>query len=128
MSYEVCRISYAGMPRDHHAIFVRTGEHEPTSGHIFQVTGNIQTGMRFEDKSAKDPVLSGSYVSHMTIGRVSVANYPHVLDICKNIPPPEKQFNGPRRIDPRKPLRRCQEWTAEAIAALVAARVLEISE
>lgn len=29
-----------------------------------------------------------------------------------------KQFNGPKRIEPSVPLRRCQEWTDESIRAL----------
>ena len=47
-SYTVYRVSYVGLPRDHHAIFVE--ERDDLSGHIYQVSGTIQSGMYFEDK------------------------------------------------------------------------------
>lgn len=44
------------------------------------------------------------------------------------IQPPKKQFDGPRRRYLDEPIRRCQEWTAEAIQALTSAGVLVVEE
>jgi hypothetical protein len=37
----------------------------------------------------------------------------------------KKQFEGPRRLYPGEPIRRCQEWTKEAVETLAAEGVLE---
>jgi hypothetical protein len=71
MSYTVYRVSYAGLPRDHHAIFVEMNNDQ--SGHVFQVTGDIQNGMKHNDKPAKKPEESGTYQSKEVIGRVKSA-------------------------------------------------------
>lgn len=123
MSYNVYRVSYAGMPRDHHAIFVETEGN--LSGHVYQVTGNIQNGMTYEDKPGRKPEDSATFQSKTRIGKVTQANLPRLKQICQGIPPPKKQFNGPHRLYPQEPLRRCQEWTAEAIQALTAAHVVQ---
>ncbi len=125
MSYAVYRVSYVGLPRDHHAIFIETHESGDGTGHIFQVTGNIQTGMTFEDKPAKQPESSASYAGKTKIGNITAANYPQqVKTICQSIPPPKKQFDGPKKIYPAEPIRRCQEWTDDAIGALTEAQVV----
>ena len=124
-SYTVYRVEYLGLPRNHHAIFVETNEQGNYTGHLFQVTGDIQQGMSFEDKPAKQPENSGSYQEKLQIGTVTHMNYPQIKTICESIPPPRKQFAGPKRIYPNEPLRRCQEWTAEATQALVDAHVLQ---
>jgi hypothetical protein len=123
MSYNVYLVSYLGAPRDHHAIFVETKSDK--SGYIFQVIGDIQSGMSFGHKDAKRPEDSTSFVSQEHIGTVSEANYDRIESIVETIEPPKKQFDGPRRINPREPLRRCQEWTADAVEALKSAGVLE---
>ncbi|KAG5290953.1 hypothetical protein I7I50_00866 [Histoplasma capsulatum G186AR] len=123
MSFEVYRVAYAGLPRDHHAIFVVTNDDQ--SGHLFQVTGNIQNGMTFEDKPGKKPEESASFQSKVFVGKVSAANFSRVKAICEDIPAPKKQFEGPRRLYPEEPIRRCQEWTTEALEALVNENVIE---
>jgi hypothetical protein len=123
MSYNVYLVAYTGVPRDHHAIFVEMNPDK--SGHIFQVTGTIQQGMNHNDKPAKKPDESASYQGQEFIGKVSVANFPRIKAICEGIPAPKKQFEGGRRLYPQEPIRRCQEWTKEAMDALVAAGVLE---
>ncbi|KAL2835594.1 hypothetical protein BJY01DRAFT_252506 [Aspergillus pseudoustus] len=123
MSYEVYRVVSAGMPRDHHSIFVETSD--DGSGYIFQVVGNIQNGMEYDDKPAERPDESATFQGKVYIGKVSVANYPRIKAICTAIPAPKKQFEGPHCLFPGEPLRRCQEWTKEAIDALLAAGVLE---
>ncbi|KAJ5367860.1 hypothetical protein N7541_001801 [Penicillium brevicompactum] len=102
MSYNVYRVSYAGLPRDHHAIFVEMNNDQ--SGHLFQ---------------------SGTYQSKEFIGRVAAADFARILPTCESIPPPKKQFEGARRLYPKEPLRRCQEWTQEAVNALVTAGILK---
>lgn len=124
MSYEVYKVSYLGAPIDHVAIFVEL-DLSDGSGYIYQVTGNIQTGMSFGHKPGKKPEASASYVGKKYIGTVSVTNYPRIESIVNGIEPPKKQFDGPTRINPQEPLRRCTEWTEEAIQALRDASVLE---
>ena len=123
MSYNVYRVSYAGLPRDHHAIFVEMNNDQ--SGWLFQVTGDIQNGMKHNDKPAKKPEESGTYQSKVVIGKVATADFARIKPTCESIPPPKKQFEGPRRLYPNEPLRRCQEWTQEAINALVNAGILK---
>ncbi|PGG97888.1 hypothetical protein AJ79_09060 [Helicocarpus griseus UAMH5409] len=125
MSYTVYRVAYSGLPRDHHTIFVETCEEGPETGRLFHVSGDIQNGMFFENKPVRKPDESATFVSKERIGSVTHDNYPRVLTTCENIPPPKKQFQGPKRLYPDEPLRRCQEWTAEAIQALIDAQVLQ---
>lgn len=125
MSYNVYRVSYAGLPRDHHAIFVEMNNDQ--SGWLFQVTGDIQNGMKHNDKPAKKPEESGTYQSKIAIGTVATADFARIKPTCESIPAPKKQFEGPRRLHPKEPLRRCQEWTQEAIDALVKAGILKNS-
>lgn len=123
MSCNAYRVAYAGLPRDHHAIFVQTNDDQ--SGKLFQVVGDIQNGMTHGHKDAKKPEESATYQEKVLIGKVSSANFHRIKLICDSIPPPKKQFEGPRRLYPREPIRRCQEWTKEAIEALYGAGVLE---
>lgn len=55
MSFNVYRVSYAGLPRDHHTIFVEKNHGQ--SGHVFQATEDIPNGMKHEDKPAKSPKI-----------------------------------------------------------------------
>ncbi|OAL74792.1 hypothetical protein A7D00_0386 [Trichophyton violaceum] len=124
MSYSVYRVASAGLPRDHHAIFVETSENGEKTGHLFQVTGNIQNGMSFEQRPEGQPEASSSFIDKQEIGAVTHANYYRIQEICEGIPPPRKQFEGEKRLYPKEPIRRCQEWMAEAIQALKEAQVL----
>nr|KMM69071.1 hypothetical protein CPAG_05394 [Coccidioides posadasii RMSCC 3488] len=125
MSYTVYRVAYSGLPRDHHTIFVETCEEGPETGRLFHVSGDIQNGMFFENKPVRKPDESATFISKERIGSVTHDNYSRVLTTCENIPPPKKQFQGPKRLYPDEPLRRCQEWTAEAIQALIDTQVLQ---
>ncbi|KAH8884176.1 hypothetical protein GQ53DRAFT_830100 [Thozetella sp. PMI_491] len=121
--YPVYLVEYLGAPRNHHAIFVETRTDE--SGELFHVKGDIQNGMSYEAKPmSKKPEMSATFVSKTKLGQVNVKDLHLVDSICSNNPPPAKQFNGPRRIDKNKPLRRCQEWTSETVAELKARGVL----
>jgi hypothetical protein len=119
MSYNVYLVDYMGMTRNHHGIFVETHESGDRTGYLYQVTGNIQTGMIHEHKKAKQPEMSNSFGGlKQLIGTVTPENYVHIRSVVNSVPPPKKQFNGPKKIYPNEPLRRCQEWTQEAIQAL----------
>lgn len=122
MSYKVYRVSSTGMPRDHQAIFVET--QEDLTGHKYHVTVNIQTGMAFEEKLGEDGEKAATYQSETQIGKVKVENLSRIKEICLSIASLKKQFQGPRRLYPQEPLRRCQEWTAEVVRALVAEKVI----
>ncbi|KAF5622219.1 hypothetical protein F52700_10610 [Fusarium sp. NRRL 52700] len=82
------------------------------------------SGAHFEHKSAKKPQDSGSYVGHHYLGYISSLDRRFFKQICQSNPPPAKQCNKGKRINPRQPLRQCQEWTAETIAMLKSHGVL----
>ncbi|EAS30404.2 uncharacterized protein CIMG_05883 [Coccidioides immitis RS] len=127
MSYNVYRVSSAGMPRDHHAIFIETNNPAIGCGHIYQVTGNIQGGMLYEDKpTAFPPEHDPSFLGKVLIGTVEAAMHPDTFRrVCYSVSPPTKQFEGPHRLFPQEPIRRCQEWTSETIDALTDAGILK---
>lgn len=123
MSYPVFLLENNGMPRNHHALFVRLNENK--SGELFQVTGNIQQGMTFERRATHSPDDSADFIAMTQIGLVSSRNLDSFAATCESNPPPAKQFNGAKRLNPKEPLRRCQEWTAETIQLLKQDGILE---
>ena len=129
MSYEVDLLSRLSLgQRDHQGIFVETHETIPMSGHIFHVIGNVQQGMEFEHKTAHRPEDSAAFSNKVFLGNVKIEDYPQVLEICEAVEPPKKQFEKAKRIYPGVPLRKCQEWTKDAVAALLAARIIQMEE
>ena len=112
-----------GMPRDHHAIFIE--ETVDGTGHIYQVTGSIQARMAIEIKRTGKPEESAEFWSKTRIGRVAVEDNQRIESVCQSVPAPKKQYDGPRRLYPEERIRRCQEWTAEAIEALWTAGVIQ---
>lgn len=121
--YPVYLVESMGNQRDHHAIFIATKKDE--SGTLFHVKGNIQNGMEYETKQTpQKPDASHSFISKSQLGWVKTQDVHRVDPICRSNPPPEKQFDGPRRIHKERPLRRCQEWTSETIHNLRAVGVL----
>lgn len=118
MSVQVFLVEYLGIPRNHHAIFVELDPRKGT-GQLLHVTGSVQTGMEFQSKTLdRKPETSSSFVTKRLLGTASVSNLSYIEDVCRSNPPPAKQFNGPKKIDKKAPLRRCQQWTAETIARL----------
>lgn len=113
-----------GAPRNHHALFVET---DPVSGGgiLLNVTGNIQNGMQFEERSTNKPEESVGFVDQSPLGWVAAGDFDRMRSICERNHPPKKQFNGPKRLYPKEPLRRCQEWTNETIDALTNNGVLQ---
>lgn len=124
MSYNIYKISELGAPRNHQAIFIETNE-DDGGGDWMHVHGNIQNGMEFECRKSRRPELSDTFVDKELIGSVVNADHPRVEQICRTIDVPKKQFEGPKRLYPNEPLRRCQEWTREAIDRLEAEGVLK---
>lgn len=125
-AYDVYLGIYAGLPRDHHAIWIDTGNTKQlpdgravAAGVLVQVKGNIQSGMTFDVKNAVDPTISLEGKGKRKIGTIKKNDLQRLIQICQNLSPPPKQFNGPKRINPNKPLYRCQDWTAEAIQLLI---------
>ncbi|KAH7269008.1 uncharacterized protein BKA55DRAFT_682101 [Fusarium redolens] len=104
MSLPVFLVEYLGLPRNHHALFIRLNE-ETEDGELYHIAGN-------------KPQEPNSYVAQHYLGFISSSDRQFFKQICQSNPPPAKQFNGNKKINPRQPLRRCQEWTAETIAML----------
>ena len=123
MSYPVFLIASISVKKDHHAIFVETDA--DGADYKFHVVGSIATGMQYGHRRTQKPELSATFLSRTHLGTVSVANYALIKSVVEKVPAPPKQFNGPRRINPSVPLRRCQEWTADAIQALKDEGILE---
>lgn len=123
MSYQVYRILYTSLPRNHHGVFVECNTDQ--SGQLFHVTGSIHDGMRYEVKQARKPEESRQFHSKERIGSVLIADFKHINAILKNIAPPKKQYHRGNRLNPHEPLRRCQEWTTEAIKALKSSGVVK---
>jgi hypothetical protein len=101
------------------------------TGRVFHVTGNVVImgqGMKYEEKQAHDPEVSLSYAkdTKKKVGTVKTSELDRFRAVCKSIPVPGPQLrlNG-KRIDPSKPLRRCIEWTAEAVEALLEDGVMQ---
>ncbi|KAG5956430.1 hypothetical protein E4U13_005083 [Claviceps humidiphila] len=126
MSYNVYRVVSLGVPRNHQAIFVVINA--DGSGDVFHVTGNIQEGMTYEHEAREPPESSATFLEKRLLGRVSIDQYEQFKSICKGVAPPKKQFNGPKRLFPKEPLRRCGEWADEATQALLSSGILQAAE
>lgn len=118
MSYPAYLLKTTGLPRNHHSLFIQTSP--SGSGFIYLVSGNIQTGMFFNHKQSSIPLDEADFLSMTQIGCVSVQGFEkgRMKQVVESVEEPKKQFEGARRLFPREPLRRCQEWMAEVIARL----------
>ncbi|KAF2236462.1 hypothetical protein EV356DRAFT_565600 [Viridothelium virens] len=112
MPYKAYLASSLSVREDHHAIFVETDDDH--SGYLFHVVGSIREGMRFGHRPSRNPKESPLFVSEEYLGTVSNANFHQIESIVNAVEPPKKQFGGMKRINPREPLRACQEWAADA--------------
>lgn len=126
VNYWVFIHAYLGAPRNHHGIFVEL--EEDGSGYLYHVEGNVQTGMTYNPKPARPPLDSPSFQGRKPIGWVPASLYQHIHTICSNIPPPPKQYDGPKLLVPKNQLRRCQEWTNEVVNELRVQGVLQGNE
>jgi hypothetical protein len=125
-NYRVFLNSYQGLPQNHHGIFVELKN--DGSGCLYHVKGSIQLGMKYVSDPARSPLSSGSFHARKQISSVPASLYTKVDAICKTVPPPRKQYEGPKLLVPKNELRRCQEWTNEAIAKPKAEGVLQGNE
>ncbi|KAL4868550.1 hypothetical protein BDV12DRAFT_197244 [Aspergillus spectabilis] len=123
-AYRIVETSFG--PQDHHYIFIETNEDGPKTGHRFHVIGNIQEGMTFNHRPCIKPEEEPVFQSKEMIGVVGVEDYESgkFLGICEEPEVPKKQFQGAKRLFPREKLRRCQEWTDDAVGLLVERGVL----
>ncbi|KAJ9655535.1 hypothetical protein H2198_005626 [Neophaeococcomyces mojaviensis] len=80
--------------------------------------------MSFQVKNGIDPEESNEGKEKIKIGTIKKNDLERLKQICSQVPPPPKQFNGPKRIDPSRPLYHCQSWTTDAIQRLIDAGVL----
>jgi hypothetical protein len=122
MSYKVYQVSSLGTSLDHQALFVETNT--DGSGHVYQVVGDIQNGMSYGHRISTRPEEEVIHIGKQYVGTVSIADFTRVEFVVNTVPRPKKQFDGPKRVNPQEPLRRCGEWTKEAIQALKDAGVL----
>lgn len=90
MSYKVFLVASAGLPRDHHAIFVETNEDGAKSGYLYQVSGTIQEGMIYSHKKTRRPEESNTFSSKTLIGTVTPGNYPRIRSFLRSNHPAEK--------------------------------------
>ncbi|KAF2678321.1 hypothetical protein K458DRAFT_463818, partial [Lentithecium fluviatile CBS 122367] len=92
-------------PRNHRAIFVQM--HPKNSGFIFQVSDNVQEDMHFNHREPTAPEESPTFIGKTHIGTILKPDFERIHGIVEGIEAPKKQFDGPRRIDAKEPLRRC---------------------
>lgn len=120
--------------RYHNVLFVET--EADGGGQIFNVTGDLVSGMVYETESAQNPELSQTFFAKEYLGRIRHEDYPARLDkVLRTLPPPPRQraFN-PRTMateqiksdgsfyeanEQKPPYMKCTEWTEQlAIPAL----------
>ncbi|OIW34631.1 hypothetical protein CONLIGDRAFT_688526 [Coniochaeta ligniaria NRRL 30616] len=118
--YPAYLATYLGHRDDHHAVYVETGIDK--GGHLFHVTGDIRIGMVFWQPHPFD-TTAGLSVQH--IGWISHDKLVEIRVVCETIPPPPRQYEGPKRLVPRHAIRHCQHWAADAIAALRERAILQ---
>lgn len=129
-TYDVCLGIYVGMPREHHAICIDTDANKTMNskilpaGELIQVKGFMQQGMSFEVRDGIDPEMSYEGKEKIKIGTIRRSDLERLKHVCSEVPPPPKQCDRARLIDPSKPLYHCQQWTRDAIERSRAAGVL----
>jgi hypothetical protein len=117
--YRVFHIYYHGSPRDHQAIFVETHENGKDSGHQYHVIGSILNGMEYNNRMAVRPEDNAEVHEKHQIGNVKQSDLAQLEVICRGIEVPSRQMDlRGRKLDNSKPLRRCGEWTVDAINEL----------
>lgn len=124
--YKVYTPEFYGIP-NHIGVFVETEEDGPKTGRMFEVTGNVVIrggGMQYEDTKSDNPEENADFAlgTKKKVGTIKTSDLARLRAICESIPVPGPQLNlNGSRIDTTKPLRRCIQWTAEAVEALLEA-------
>jgi hypothetical protein len=136
--------SIGGGERNHIALFIATGAgagaaaaptetnsytSENPSGIIYNVIGTIVigAGQIYEVRETTNPQLALEHIpgTYRCIGQVRHEDLDRFAAICESIPVPGPQLNlRGKPLDPTKPVRRCTEWTMEAVEALKEAGIL----
>lgn len=80
--------------------------------------------MTYETKPSGKPEDDLTFLSKEFLGVVEVQDVSLVDEICRSVEVPGKQFEGAKRLEETRPLRRCQEWTEEVIGVLRARGVI----
>lgn len=76
--------------RYHNVLFVET--QADGGGQNFHVTGDLISGMKYENKSGQNPELSRTYHAKTYLGRIRYEDYPVRLDqVLQTVPPPHRQ-------------------------------------
>ncbi|KAK5652948.1 hypothetical protein OQA88_9427 [Cercophora sp. LCS_1] len=130
--YPVVLATYISLQRgpeaEHHAIFIAVSG-DGKRGTLFHVIGSLQQGMKYEARrDCPDPAVSVEIREVHHIGWVRRGTVDEVDRVCQTVAPPEKQFSLARRLNPDRPIRHCQHWVAEVIAALRTEGILEEGE
>jgi hypothetical protein len=120
--------SLGGGNSDHHALLVEQVVRPnavPTNKmarFLYQVKGSIAQGMEYEFRYANDEDF---FLGKTLFGTVDAADFNCIDRVCSALPPPKKQFHGPKRLYPREKLYKCQAWTRDALRALEVGGVLQ---
>lgn len=119
--------SLGGGNSDHHALLVEQAvppDELPSTDSLrflYQVKGSIAQGMEYEFRRANDEDF---FLGKTLLGTVDADDFNCIDRICAALPPPKKQFHGPKRLYPREKLYKCQAWTRDALRALEGEGVL----
>lgn len=84
--------------------------------------------MQYEDTKSAKPEEDSAFVegTKKKVGSIKKSDFARLREICQSIPVPGEQLNlNSSRIDTSKPVRRCTQWTAEAVEALLEAGILQ---
>ena len=116
--HRVLHLYYHGKP-DHETIFVETHEGGQGTGHVYHVTGTILNGMKYDPRQEGRSEGSVEFHKKERVGSLKRSDYAQFKSICEGTRVPDKQVDlRGRRLDGSKPLRRCGEWVADAIAEM----------
>ncbi|KAK4152174.1 hypothetical protein C8A00DRAFT_16477 [Chaetomidium leptoderma] len=113
--------SLGGGNSDHHAILLErvVPQHATpctkNPNFLYQVKGSIAQGMTYEFRDARP---EDTFLGKTLLGTVDADDVNCVDRICSSVPPPKKQFHGPKRLYPREKLYKCQAWTRDALRAM----------
>ncbi|KAF1817783.1 uncharacterized protein K489DRAFT_167980 [Dissoconium aciculare CBS 342.82] len=134
--------SIGGGEFNHIALFIATGAgagagpiennsntSEKPSGILYNVIGTIVigAGQTYEVRETTNPQLAIEHIpgTYRCIGQVRHEDLDRFAAICESIPVPGPQLSlRGKPVDPTKPVRRCTEWTMEAVEALKEAGIL----
>ncbi|KAF2215095.1 hypothetical protein CERZMDRAFT_82168 [Cercospora zeae-maydis SCOH1-5] len=126
MSYNVYTIERLDLSSPKHAvIFVET--EKDAGGLIFEVTGSILHGTKYEKTASGRPDKSASFVpgSQRLIGSLEKSKLAAFESACAAVPVPGAQVQvNSTSTDHLKPIQRCGEWVEEVKAKAIAEGIL----